>query len=276
MQTITDLDTQLAQLQPTLHPGRYAFVVLPPGLTVDASVIVATIREAEGLSAIVPEQTALALGLAPAFVASWITLTVHSDLASVGLTAACSQALAAAGISCNLIAGVHHDHLFVPAERAAQAMARLESLSRAAKASNTPRTATRADIAGMQRVRLAVRENTLSDPSRITEADYIAAQEILGHSWVIEQEGLIVGFATAYHSGNVWALFVHPEHEGRGHGRALHATLTAWAWAQGLTRLTLSTDPGTRAERFYLAQGWQPCGYTADGERRFELPAPTP
>ena len=126
----------------------------------------------------------------------------------------------------------------------------------------------------MQRVRLAVRENTLSDPTRITEADYIAAQETLGRTWVVEADGEIVAFATGYEAGSVWALFVHPDHEGRGYGKALHAAMVNWLWSLGHTRLWLTTGPGTRAERFYLAQGWQPRGTVSGGEIRLELRGP--
>jgi len=73
----------------------------------------------------------LDLGLPIAFTAAWITLTVHSDLAAVGLTATFSQALGQAGISCNVVAGVHHDHLFVPVDAAQSAMDTLQTLSRA-------------------------------------------------------------------------------------------------------------------------------------------------
>jgi hypothetical protein len=65
------------------------------------------------------------------FRAAWITLTVHSDLEAVGLTAAVSVALGAAGISCNVVAGTYHDHLFVPAQKAADAMAALRKLQAA-------------------------------------------------------------------------------------------------------------------------------------------------
>ena len=62
---------------------------------------------------------------------AWITLRAHSDLAAVGLTAAFARALGDAGISCNVVAGVHHDHLFVPVARAADAMAALQALQAA-------------------------------------------------------------------------------------------------------------------------------------------------
>jgi GNAT superfamily N-acetyltransferase len=136
------------------------------------------------------------------------------------------------------------------------------------------RQATKKDIPGMQRVRLAVRENVLSDPSRITEADYLAALEELGRTWVVEADGQIAAFATGYKDGNIWALFVHPDHEGRGHANALHAVMVDWLWSLGLTRLMLTTCPGTRAERFYIARGWQPRGMAPNGDLRLELVRP--
>jgi uncharacterized protein len=130
MQAIRDLKRLLTRLQPELNPGRYAFVALPVGITVDPAQIVASVREPEGLSVILAEQTALDLGLPIAFTAAWITLTVHSDLAAVGLTEAFSQALGQAGISCNVVAGVHHDHVFVPVGQAQLAMKALLALQR--------------------------------------------------------------------------------------------------------------------------------------------------
>lgn len=132
MQITTDLKELLTHMQPELNPGRYVFVALPSGFALDPALIVASIHEPEGLSVVLPEQYALDLGLPIAFTAAWITLTVHSDLAAVGLTAAFSQALARAEISCNVVAGVHHDHLFVPVELAQQAIDALHALSRSA------------------------------------------------------------------------------------------------------------------------------------------------
>ena len=127
---IRDLNSLLAGMRPSLHPGRYAFTTLPTGQAIDPACVVASIREAEGLSVVMSEADALALNLPIAFLAAWITLEVHSDLAAVGLTAAFSKALAQAGIGCNVIAGTLHDHLFVPAEHAADAMAALQALQR--------------------------------------------------------------------------------------------------------------------------------------------------
>lgn len=129
---IRDIDLLLAGMRPSLQPGRYAFATLPPGQAVDPASVVASIREAEGVSVVVAETDALALGLPIAFSAAWITLEVHSDLAAVGLTAAFSQALAHAGIGCNVIAGTVHDHIFVPFGQADAAIAALQELQRSA------------------------------------------------------------------------------------------------------------------------------------------------
>jgi len=132
MVPISDLHTLLARMEPSLRPDRYAFVAAPAGVAIEPAAILASVREAEGLSVVMLESDALASGLPVAFTAAWITLMVHSGLAAVGLTAAVSSALAAADIGCNVIAGVHHDHLFVPFEQAPQAMEVLETLQRSA------------------------------------------------------------------------------------------------------------------------------------------------
>jgi len=132
MKAIGDLEVLLAHMRPELNPGRFAFVALPDGAALDPSLVVASIREPEGVSVILPEQAALELGLPISLMAARITLSVHSDLAAVGFTAAFSSALGRAGISCNVVAGVHHDHLFVPVEQAQKAMDVLGALSRSA------------------------------------------------------------------------------------------------------------------------------------------------
>lgn len=134
MPAISDLDTLLSNMRPVLNPGRYAFVDLPPDSTLDLSSVIASIREPEGLSVVLPEQIALDHGLLVAFTAAWITLTVHSDLAAVGLTAAFSKALGQASVSCNVVSGVHHDHVFVPIEQAQMAMEALQALQQSAAA----------------------------------------------------------------------------------------------------------------------------------------------
>ena len=93
-----------------------------------------------------------------------------------------------------------------------------------------------------------------------------------GQGWVIEVDGTIVAFAVG-DAGNasIWALFVEPGYEGRGFGRRLHDAMVDWLWRQGHERLWLTTDPGTRAYRFYEAAGWRPVGPASHGEVRLEL-----
>jgi uncharacterized protein len=129
---ITDLTELLRTMHPELHEGVYVFASLPVGSDPSSLEPLATFREKEGLSVIVPEADALRAGLSVLFRAAWISLTVHSDLQVVGLTAAFAAALAEGGISCNVVAGAFHDHLFVPVDRAQEALDRLLLLQRTA------------------------------------------------------------------------------------------------------------------------------------------------
>lgn len=118
----------LATLQPRLNPGVFAFVSVPAATDPSAAKAVATVREAEGLTLVVPEVVAQTAGWPLQFRAAWITLDVASPLGGPGLTAAVTAALAEADIACNVIAGVHHDHLFVPVDRGSAALAALRAL----------------------------------------------------------------------------------------------------------------------------------------------------
>ena len=109
----------LAGMAPVLDGRAWFFVVVEGEPPADAF---AVIREEEGTTAILPGECA---GMPFAR----ITLTVHSALEGVGLTAAVSGALAEAGIACNVVAGYHHDHLFVPWDRRDEALAVLRRLS---------------------------------------------------------------------------------------------------------------------------------------------------
>jgi GNAT superfamily N-acetyltransferase len=123
----------------------------------------------------------------------------------------------------------------------------------------------------MHRVRMAVQENRLVS-MRLTDADYVDAIESRGQGWVVEMDGTIVAFAVGDASNaSIWALFVDPAFEGRGFGRRLHDEMVSWLWQQGHERLWLTTDPGTRAQRFYEAAGWRIVGPGPHGELRLEL-----
>ena len=129
-----DLAALICTLEPELNEGVYAFVSVPDASLVSADVVtadvLATMREPEGVTMVVPLEVAQAAGLTPMFEACWITLRVHSALDAVGLTAAIATALTSDSISCNVIAGAYHDHLFVPvaeAERAVVCLKRLQA-----------------------------------------------------------------------------------------------------------------------------------------------------
>jgi hypothetical protein len=123
----TDLDVLLQTMEPLLFPQPYGYAVWAGPLPFAPF---ATIAEAEGVTVV-----ALLADMETAGMTSdpWarISLTVHSDLAAVGLTAAFAGALGRVGISCNVIAGYHHDHLFVQWDRRADALAALKALSNA-------------------------------------------------------------------------------------------------------------------------------------------------
>lgn len=131
MRPIADLDELLRSLEPALNAGTFVFGTLPPDQTIDLAEVIALVQEPEGVSVVVAEKVAGRIGLQAAMRCAWITLTVHSDLQAVGLSAAFSSVLARAGISCNVVAGTHHDHIFVPAHQAQAAMAELRSLQNA-------------------------------------------------------------------------------------------------------------------------------------------------
>lgn len=133
------------------------------------------------------------------------------------------------------------------------------------------RQARREDIAGMHKVRMSVRENRLISTT-LGEGDYVAAIETRGRGWVVDKDGEVVAFAVGdSHDGSVWALFVDPAHEGQGYGRRLHDVVVSWLREQGFARLWLTTESGTRAERFYVTAGWRRAGSAAPGEVRLEL-----
>ena len=131
---VSDLDVLLASLEPVLNPVQVAYVFIAQGQRCPFDLlrdeVLGMFREAEGLTVIVELDLAVKSGLPIEMRAAWITLTVHSDLKAVGLTAAFAGALGAAGISCNVVAATFHDHIFVAQEDASQAMSALEKLQR--------------------------------------------------------------------------------------------------------------------------------------------------
>jgi uncharacterized protein len=125
----SELKNLLIGLQPQLNSGEYVFCQVRPHDIPAGVEPLMRFHEHEGLTVLLRRGQADELGLRYSLVCAWITLMVNSALESVGLTAAVSAALAEAGIACNVVAAFHHDHLFVPAEQADQAIKILHSLS---------------------------------------------------------------------------------------------------------------------------------------------------
>ena len=128
------------------------------------------------------------------------------------------------------------------------------------------------DIPQIQVVRNSVKENMLSDPSLVPDNDVEDFITNRGKGWVCEINGRIVGFAIAdLQDKNVWALFLHPDHEARGIGKRLHRIMLDWYFSLTKERIWLGTAPNSRAERFYRMQGWKEAGVHGKGEIKFEM-----
>ncbi len=136
------------------------------------------------------------------------------------------------------------------------------------------REATVADITQISVVRLAVKENVLSNRALVTNEDYINYLTINGKGWVCETNGQIAGFAIADLPGhNVWALFIDPEFAGQGIGKHLHNMMLDWYFKQTDHTIWLGTGFNTKAETFYRMQGWAEAGLNGTKETRFEMTA---
>lgn len=131
----TSLRRLIASMHPMLREGSFVFVSVEAeaAKAINAEAFIA---EAEGITLVLTQAEADARGLAYDFIASWITLEVHSSLSAVGLTAAFSSALGEAGISCNVLAGFYHDHLLVPEPEAKRAIEILSRMSEVAAGGN--------------------------------------------------------------------------------------------------------------------------------------------
>jgi GNAT superfamily N-acetyltransferase len=134
------------------------------------------------------------------------------------------------------------------------------------------REATIKDTKALQVIRHAVKENRLSNPLLVTDADVINYLTVRGKGWVCEVNKTIVGFAIADAvENNIWALFIDPNYEKKGIGRKLQAIMLNWFFDQSNKTLWLGTAPDTRAESFYTASGWKNMGLQKNGEIRFEM-----
>lgn len=132
------------------------------------------------------------------------------------------------------------------------------------------RMATAADIPAIWQVRHAVTENVLT-PGKITDEDVRREIEETGRGWVVEVDGVVRAFAIGNaRTGNVWAIFVHPDAQDRGYGSLLHDEMIHWFGTQPVARLWLTTGTDTRARAFYEKHGWRCVGPAGTEEVRYE------
>ncbi|MDY7105025.1 MAG: ACT domain-containing protein [Actinomycetota bacterium] len=281
----TDLDVMLAGLSPELEPTEYVYATVPIGVVVPvAESAVVRVAEAEGTTLVLPVAEAIGLGLQHEFPCQRITLRVHSDLAAVGLTAAISTALAAEGLPANVVAGFWHDHVFVPADRAADAHAVLLDLTAPA----TLRTAIASDEADLWRM---LRHAAWADDGEQPETDpylrrYVEGWGRPGDAGIVAigPSGRVIGAAFARALGALdggdqndandrdhgggdhshdtddvpeLAIGTIPSQRGRGlGGRMLEALLTEMA-AAGHATLRLDVRDTNPAIRLYERLGFE-------------------
>lgn len=125
----TDIHILLKNMTPSLNEGEYVFCTVGDPGKLDQRNIIGLFKETEGFTIILNKKIADQLNLKYNYIAAWITLTIHSSLDAVGLTAVFSKALAEASISCNVVAAYYHDHIFVDRKDAEQAIKVLTQLS---------------------------------------------------------------------------------------------------------------------------------------------------
>ena len=125
----TNLSVLIKNMQPVLNEGRYVFSTVSQIDTLDFDKIIFFFKEKESFTIIIEKNYADTEGVIYTSKFAWITLHIHSALDAVGLTAAFSKALADNNISCNVVAGFYHDHIFVHHELGQQAVDVLTKLS---------------------------------------------------------------------------------------------------------------------------------------------------
>ena len=134
------------------------------------------------------------------------------------------------------------------------------------------REASISDIFQMQIVRNSVKENQLSNPTLIKDADYEEYLLSRGKGWICEVNNSVVGFAIVdLQENNIWALFVTPIYAEKGIGKKLHSLMLNWYFKQTQQTVWLGTAPNSRAEIFYTKQGWTKVGMHGNNEIKFEM-----
>jgi len=125
----TDLKKLLRGMKPGRNEGEFVFCTVESLQRANALDPLCMFQEQEAVTVILSKEQADEASLPYSITFAWITLTVHSSLEAVGLTAVVSKALTEADISCNVVAAYYHDHIFIPIKDADYAMKVLENLS---------------------------------------------------------------------------------------------------------------------------------------------------
>lgn len=126
----TNLSLLLTEMNPILNSGKYVFVTIETPYKIDLSNVLMTFKEKEGTTLIIEKNKADLMNLKYDYIAAWITLSIHSALEAVGLTAAVAKALAESEIGCNVVAAYYHDHIFVDYKDADKAIHVLNNLKK--------------------------------------------------------------------------------------------------------------------------------------------------
>ena len=126
----TNLQALIANMESVLNDGEYVFATVENTAAIPRDITICEIKEQEGITVVLSKKDAERLGLDFEFAAAWITLNIHSSLEAVGLTAAFSTELGKNNISCNVIAGYYHDHIFVDKNDEDKAMSVLREMAK--------------------------------------------------------------------------------------------------------------------------------------------------
>jgi hypothetical protein len=129
MSGIKNLMTLIKSMEPVLNKGAYVFTTVTNN-QVARSETLFEFKEEEGTTIVLEQSKADELGLSYEYISSWISLKIHSSLDAVGLTAAFSTELTKYNISCNVVAGYYHDHIFVDQKDGQKAIAILADFSK--------------------------------------------------------------------------------------------------------------------------------------------------